>query len=130
MMDDEERGVRSFVLVVGLGVVVGSITVGTGTALSDGRLILLGVLVIVLSILVPIAFRLSWDGKDDFWVIEPSSPQGFAGNPDPSPGNVHDGGPGNCPACGGALFYGRLNCPHCSTSIFQGAGAGVRPPEF
>jgi hypothetical protein len=37
--------------------------------------------------------------------------------------------PGNCPACGGTLFYGRLNCPHCSAPVFRD-GEGARPPEL
>jgi hypothetical protein len=38
-------------------------------------------------------------------------------------------GPGTCPSCGGALFYGRVNCPHCSESIFLDAGE-ASPPEL
>ena len=130
MMDDENRGFSSLVLLVGLGVMAGSIVSGIGNAIPDGRILLLGVIVIVSSILVWIVFWLKGDGRDDHWVIEPSSPRDAQGRPDPSDADGLDDGPGICTACGGTLHYGRLHCPHCSESIFQGAGEEARPPEF
>lgn len=70
------------------------------------------------------------EARQEEWTIYPdaSAPPGVPGTRGPFQA-VPLYSPGNCPACGGTLFYGRLNCPHCSEPVFRD-GEGARPPEL
>jgi hypothetical protein len=93
-------------------------------------LVLFGAFMIGFSILLFIGYRVIEASSDDDWVIKASPSEAPSSDPYLSfIANPQDG-PGSCPSCGGALFYGRLHCPHCSESIFQGTGEVGQPPEL
>ena len=146
-----------FGVVTVAAILIGFVMLLSGLFLHEAFLIVTGIILMFIPIMVYVPIRGGWlfyegsamaplslwelrqrdryrriQAKDDARRREMSHVPDPPPDPPSSRGpfqSVPDDGPGTCPACGGALFYGRINCPHCSESIFMDTGE-VPPPEL
>jgi hypothetical protein len=124
-MDDTPDVRGRLVIATGLGVVAGSVLMGMGTETEHWWSVGAGAIIVGGSIAMYLTFVTKDPPREDPMIIEPTWDTLEEGEEELQLDGAAGKGPGVCPACGGALFYGRVNCPHCSASIFQDPD---RPP--
>ncbi|UCC93883.1 MAG: hypothetical protein JSW25_04230 [Thermoplasmata archaeon] len=118
-MDDPNSVERYIRFMVPLACFTGTLAVLVGYDKGMSWLLMLGIFMVGFPLLVAIGYYVIQAGTDEKWVITESSSPKPGQKPYLSFVDEPLDGPGNCPTCGGALFYGRVNCPHCSESIFN-----------